>query len=178
MPESPVLAFPRAGAQPVSVHMTSLPAAAETTLLGVLILAGSIWIGGMVAVVLVARVSSLVLDPASRVAFFRVFGRGYGILATVALLIALIAGAILLGAAPWTGLSTAIVVLAALLVASLAWGILQARHLTRLRRAAAESGDPQALAAVGRRATAAALLRAGIGVFSLALFVLLLVFWA
>ena len=46
------------------------------------------------------------------------------------------------------------------------------------RRAAAESRDPQALAAVGRRAVAAALLRAGIGVFSLALFVLLLVFWA
>ncbi|WP_148302187.1 hypothetical protein [Tomitella biformata] len=157
--------------------MTSLPHALETALLGILVLAGSIWIGGMVAVLLVARVSSRTLDPASRVAFFRAFGRVYGIFASVDLLIGLIAGAVLLGAATWTGESTALAVVAALLVSSLAWGIVQARQLTRLRHAAAESEDQDARAQVAGRATAAALLRGGIGVFSLALFVQFLLFW-
>lgn len=155
--------------------MTSLSPAWESTLFGILLLAGALWIGGMITVILVARISSATLEPTARVAFFRTFGRVYGIIWTIVLLVGMIAGGILLGTAAWTGLSTAMAVLAALLVVSLAWGIVQAVHMSRLRRAATE--DDALHPTVRRRAGAAAALRAVIAVVTVALFVLALVDW-
>ncbi|MDN5759863.1 MAG: hypothetical protein L0H59_15275 [Tomitella sp.] len=167
--------------------MTSLAPAAESTMFGILILTACLWIGGMVTVVFVARISSATLDPKARVAFFRAFGRAYGIFATVALLVGFVVGGVLLGSSPWTGLSTAIVVMAVALVVALAWGIVQARHMTRMRHTAAQAGEAGIVAAeagaaaidadVARRARSAAALRAGIGLLTLALFVLSLARW-
>lgn len=157
--------------------MTSLSPGAENTLFGILILAACLWIGGMVTVVFVARISSATLDPMARVAFFRAFGRAYGIFATTVLLIGYIAGAVLLGCAPWTGMSTALVVVAAALAGALGWGIVQARRMTVLRHRAEESGDAHLHRHVAQGSRSAAALRASIGVLTLALFVLGLVHW-
>ncbi|WP_182358719.1 hypothetical protein [Tomitella gaofuii] len=156
--------------------MTSLSSGAESTLSGILILTACLWIGGMVTVVFVARTSSATLEPMARVSFFRAFGRAYGIFATIDLLVGLIAGAVLLGTAPWTGMSTALTVLAAALVVALAWGIVQARNMTRLRRRAEESGG--ALDGhVARGGRSAAALRGAIGLLTFALFAVGLAHW-
>ncbi|QDQ96139.1 hypothetical protein [Tomitella fengzijianii] len=156
--------------------MTSLSTGAESTLFGILILAACLWIGGMVTVVFVARISSATLDPMARVAFFRAFGRAFGVFATVDLLVGLIVGAVLLGTAPWTGMSTALATIAAALVVGLAAGIVQARNMTRLRRRAEESGG--ALDGhVARGGRSAAALRGTISLLTLALFAVGLAHW-
>ncbi|MGN6130678.1 MAG: hypothetical protein ACTHOK_10105, partial [Nocardioidaceae bacterium] len=43
----------------------------------VLVVATSIWLGGYVAIVVVARVATRTLDPGGRVALFRSLGRAY-----------------------------------------------------------------------------------------------------
>ena len=62
----------------------------EVALACVLLIAGSVWVGGYVAIGVVARVTVRTLGPADRVAFFRALGRMYGIVGTVALALALL----------------------------------------------------------------------------------------
>ena len=57
----------------------TLPRPAETSLTAVLLLATAVWIGGLVAIFVVARVAHATLGPAERVAFFRGLGRAYGL---------------------------------------------------------------------------------------------------
>jgi len=135
-------------------------------LLVLLILASSIWLGGAACLIVVSRITSTTLSATDRVALFRRLGRQWGIIGTVALLVAYACGLVLLFAAPWTALSTWLAVLGVLLALALAVGILQARRMTRLRRAAASSGAP---APHGR---SAAVLRTGIVVLSVAMVVL------
>jgi hypothetical protein len=55
----------------------ALPQTAETSLTAVLLLATAVWIGGLVAIFVMARVARAILGPAERVAFFRGLpGRG------------------------------------------------------------------------------------------------------
>jgi hypothetical protein len=49
----------------------ALPQPAETTLTAVLVLATAVWVGGLVAIFVVARVACATLGMAERVAFFR-----------------------------------------------------------------------------------------------------------
>jgi uncharacterized membrane protein len=143
---------------------------AEVVVACVLVLAAAVWVGGFVAIGVVARVSVRTLGPADRVAFFRSLGRVYLGVGTAALALALGSGAALLAGRPWDGTLTATAALAAALVAALASGVLQARRMTRLRREALAHPDDASLATrVRRGARNAGLLRAAIGVLTLAL---------
>lgn len=150
-----------------------MTAAASAPLIAVHALAASIWVGGLVAIFIVARAASRTLQPAQRVEFFRALGRSYGIIGTLALLVWLVTGAILLDDHPWDGLMVAAAVAAgALLVATVA-GMSQARAMTRLRRrAVAQVGGEPLDAQVRKGAIVAAILRGCIGVLTLALVVL------
>jgi hypothetical protein len=141
-------------------------------LTAVLLLAACVWVGGYVAIGVVARVATRTLEPAARISFFRGLGRSYVRVGTPALLVALGVGAVLVGDRGWDGRATAAAVLAALLLAALAFGVAQARRMTRARTAALSSGSPEFAARVRRGARAATALRAGIGVLTLALVVL------
>jgi len=145
----------------------------DAVLTGVLILATSLWLGGLIAIAIVAGVASRTLDPAARIAFFRALGRTYGIVGTAALVVAYATGAVLLGEQPWGTTSTVTAVVAAALAVTLALGIVQARRMTRLRRRMLDEADDVALAArVRHGAVGAQMLRGLIGVLSLVLLAL------
>lgn len=153
--------------------LVPVPSAAHAVLVGVLLLAAAIWVGGFVALVVVARVARRALEPTARVVFFRMLGRRYGVVGSLALLVGLATGAVLLTGRPWNGLLVAIVTVAGLLVVGTVVGVVQARRMTRLRRDALRDPDDAALAGRVRRvARRAALLRASIGGSSLALIAL------
>ena len=150
-----------------------ISAAASVPLIAVNALASAIWVGGLVAIFVVARAASRTLEPAQRVEFFRALGRSYGIVGTVALLVALATGAVVLVGQPCEGLWVGAPAVAGALLVATAAGMAQARAMTRLRRRAVaqvggESLDPK----VRRGALLAAILRACIGALTLALVVL------
>lgn len=147
-------------------------------LFGLLILCSSIWIGGMLTVIIVAGSTAAHLPHESRVAFFRDFGRRFAVVATAALVVAYICGGILLASDPWNGLSTALTACAAALVIALGIGIAQARRMTRLRHRHTKTPDDGRLAtAIARSARLALVLRAGLVVLTAAIFVLAVVRW-
>jgi hypothetical protein len=155
------------------------PDVVRTALEVVLLLAGSVWLGGLVTIAVVARVAGRTLGPVERVAFFRALGRAYGVVGGGALVLALVTAAVLAGTRPWNGLLTACAVVAAALVGTTAVGVRQAMRMTRLRERAL-AGPPGSDGghsrpddgAVRRGATRAAALRGLIAVLSLALAVL------
>ena len=131
-----------------------------------LLLATAVWIGGLVAIFVVARVARATLGPAERVAFFRGLGRarrrgGADVAAS---------GAVLASTYRWDGQLTASAVVAAGLVAVTVAGVAQARRMTRLRQDALRGpGSAEFTAKVRRGARSAAALRAAIAALSLAL---------
>lgn len=142
----------------------------EWVIVFVALLAASIWVGGLVAITVVTRVARSTVGAAEQVDFFRRLGRDYGIVSSVALLFALIAGGILLSDQPWESLSLAAVILAIVLVLSLVFGVLQARAMSRLRRSALLAPDDTDLSAQVRRDSARATqTRAAISLLSIAL---------
>ena len=130
----------------------------------ILVLGTAVWLGGFVTIVVVSRVASHTLEPAARVAFFRVLGRVYGIVSASALLLAVVGAGLLVRHRAWGATLLAATVVVAALVVATAIGVRQARAMTRLRRAALAAPDDDALAtrvrAGGRRAV---VLRAAIG---------------
>ena len=148
-----------------------VPLAASMPLIAVTAVASAIWIGGLVAIFVVARVASATLDQAQRISFFRALGRSYGIVGGVALLVALTGGAILLDGHPWDGLLIATAIVAGALMVATVAGIAQARAMTRLRRRAL-SGPTLLREQVHRGAIIAAALRGAIGLLTLTLVVL------
>jgi hypothetical protein len=150
--------------------MTTTTTAALT---GVLILASTVWLGGLAAIAVVARVATRTLDPAARVTFFRGLGRAYGLVGTTALALAYAAGAAVTYGRSWDGLLTATAAVATALAVTLAVGVAQARHMTRLRRQSlAQSDDADLCARVHRGAGRAGALRGLIALLSLALLAL------
>jgi uncharacterized membrane protein len=148
-------------------------AAASTPLIALHALSASVWVGGLVAISVVARAATATLDPATRVAFFRTLGRSYGVVGSVALLAALATGALLLRGHRWDGLLVATAVVAAALLAATAVGIAQARAMTRLRRRALTGAGAAVLdPRIRRGAVLAGSLRATIALLTLALVVL------
>ncbi|MGH3120190.1 MAG: hypothetical protein ACRDND_04030 [Streptosporangiaceae bacterium] len=142
-------------------------------LAGFLVLATAVWVGGLVAIFVVARVARRTLRPGERVAFFRGLGRAYGPVGGAALVIALGCGVALLSGRAWDGTLTAATVVAACLVAVTAAGVVQARRMTRLRQGAlAHPGDAGLADRVHREALGASVLRAAIAALSLALIAL------
>lgn len=145
----------------------------QAVLVGIFMLASCIWVGGYVAIAVVARTAVHTLDPGNRVAFFRSLGRSYLRVGAPALVVALGTGAALLSDQAWTGTASAAVAIAAALVLSLAFGVVQARRMTRLRTAAlAEPQDAGLQRRMARGARDATILRAAIGVLSFALIAL------
>jgi len=145
----------------------------QAVLLTMFVLASCVWVGGYVAIGVVASVATATLEPAQRVNFFRGLGRSYLLVGGPALLVALATGGWLIRDHPWDAVVLATVVVAAVLVVSLVVGVFQARRMTRLRAAAlAAPNDRTRRSAVRRGARTATLLRAAIGLFSLALVVL------
>ena len=142
-------------------------------LVTVLVLSTSVWMGGYVAIGVVARSTTATLAPAQRVAFFRALGRAYLWVGTPALVIALVSGALLARDHAWDAALITSVIVAALLVILLAVAVRQARRMTRLRHDALEAGeDPATLRAIRNGRRSAAGLRAVLGVLSLILVVL------
>jgi len=145
----------------------------DGVLTGLLILAAAIWLGGLFAIAIVARVATRTLAPEARVALFRGVGRSYGVVGTAALALAYGTGAALLRGHAWDLARVATVVVAVALAATLGTGIVQARHMTRLRRSALDQpGDHTLATRVRRGAIRAGVLRSLIGVLSLALLAL------
>lgn len=140
--------------------------------LTVLLLATSIWVGGYVAIAVVARTASTTLTVEDRVAFFRTLGRAYFWVGTPALVVALVTGAVLTRDADHGALFTAAVVIAVLLILSFAIAVVQARRMTQLRRQLLSSDDLQLAERVRRGAAAAGALRGMLGLLSVALVVL------
>jgi len=143
------------------------------TLTGLLIFAASVWLGGLIAIAVVARVATATLDAAARITFFRGLGRAYGIIGTASLALAYGTGAALLYGRSWNGTLIAAVTIAAALAATLAVGVAHARRMTRLRRQSLDVPDDEVLASrVQREAARAGGLRVLIAVLSLALLAL------
>lgn len=136
-------------------------------------LASSVWLGGYVALAVVARASTTSLAPTARVAFFRALGRAYLPVGGTALVVGILSGAVLLRDRPVDGLMIATAITAGLLVALLALGVVQARRMTRLRqRVTTAPSDGELVTQVVRGGSAATALRGLLGVLSLALVVL------
>jgi uncharacterized membrane protein len=139
----------------------------------VALLACSIWVGGFVAIVVVARVARAQLDRPAQIAFVRALGRRYLVVGLSSLVVALAAGVALLTQRDWdTTALAAVIVAAALVVVTLA-GVAQARGMTRSRARAMRAPQDADLARRVRRGAARAVaLRASIGGLTLALLAL------
>jgi uncharacterized membrane protein len=149
-----------------------LPLGVARILAGLLILGGALWLGGFVAIVIFSRSTKKALTTPQRVAVFRELGRRYVIVASVAFALVVIPGGVLLASRRADGYTLAVLIIALLLVVVTVVGIRQARRMTRLRRAAIAEPDAADAAALQRGTRVASVLRASIGVCSLALFVL------
>jgi len=146
--------------------------ALQAALVSVLVIATSIWVGGYVTIVMVARATTKTLPPAQRVAFFRAFGRLHGVVSVPALILGLGAGSWLLADRDYDRLLAAATAVAAALLVTLIAGVVQARRLTRLRQRAVTDASGELDLSIGRSARRAVWLRAGIGALSVALVVL------
>ena len=142
-----------------------------TILVFVELLAASIWIGGFVAIGVVAKVARAQLEPAQRVAFFRHLGRTYLRVGGAALAVALVCGGVLLAGGPWTSTKSAAVVLGLCLAAVTVAGVLQARAMTRLRQEQLRNANTVLGARIKRQETRAMVLRASIGLLTIVLLV-------
>ncbi len=136
-----------------------------------LVLAGAVWVGGVLVIPLVNRAAWQTLTEGQRIAFFQRFGRLYGVVAAVSLAVAFSsAGALLAGhqvdATLIAGLVTAVLLVVATII-----GVLQARHMTALRSAAARWQDAARRSRVATAGRAATALRAVIAVLTLLLVV-------
>ena len=145
----------------------------QSVLFAVLILSTSVWVGGYVAIAVVARAATATLTSAGRVAFFRSLGRSYLWIGGPALLIALATAVVLLRDRELDALMVVAIVVAVALVALLAIAVAQARRMTRLRRRALDATEDEQLAMrVRRGGQAAGIMRAILGLLSLLLVVL------
>ena len=142
----------------------------KPALVFIALLGACVWVGGLVAIVVVARAARATLEPRAQVAFFRALGRSYGVVGTTALALTLGSGAALLSERSWSATALAAVLVAATLVLVTAAGVRQARGMTRLREQALHNATSGILAErVRRGARLAAMLRAAIALLSIAL---------
>lgn len=145
----------------------------DVLLLSTCLLATSVWIGGYVAVAVVAQTAARTLDAAQRVGFFRVLGRAYLPIGLGALFIAIGSGAALARHVGWSVLLLSVIAALSGLVACLMIAVAQARRMTGLRTCLLATPEDGELAhRVDRAAAAATTLRALVGILSIAVVVL------
>lgn len=138
----------------------------------ILVLSTSVWLGGYLTIFIVALSSRRSLSPEARVDFFRALGRDYLPLGVAALVGGLGSGAYLLQLRGWGPLPYAASALGVALVVVLAVAVGQARALTKARARRLAAGEAGTAADVKRNAASAGLLRALLGVITVALVVL------
>jgi uncharacterized membrane protein len=139
-------------------------------LIGILVLAASVWIGSLVCLVVVASAARSSLDAPTRVAFFRALGRRYGMVGGGALATVIGVG-LAMGWPPssWDRLEDTAAALTAAVVVATAAGVGQARGMTRLRQRSLERPtDPSLAERVRLGARVATVLRGLIAALSLA----------
>jgi hypothetical protein len=136
----------------------------RTIAISVVLLGGSIWIGSMVCLAVVARVATQVLSTTDRVELFADVGRIYRVLGTTALVAAACAAAALAGdPADWDALTLTAFVLGGFLLGLSLAGMRQAHRMTTMRRALAPSS-----AQLRRAARDATVLRSLMGLVTVA----------
>lgn len=124
----------------------------NVALVAVELLAASVWVGSLASLAVVARVARRVLDPRSRVVFFRVLGQHYAVVGPVSLLVSIGVGlAIAWPPSQWSAFLASAVGLAGALVVATAAGMAQARAMTRRRQKAVSAPDEAAPAQAVRR---------------------------
>jgi uncharacterized membrane protein len=137
------------------------------------LLAACVWVGGFLAVAVVARVARRELEAPARVAFFRSLGRSYGKVGGSALAVAVLTGTVLIAQRGWDRSAGAAALLASALIVSTVAGVAQARRMTRLRQRALHAPlDPTLSAPIDHGARQALILRTAIGALTLALLAL------
>ncbi|HEX5535154.1 MAG TPA: hypothetical protein VFX33_15545 [Actinomycetales bacterium] len=134
-----------------------------------LLLAGAVWVGGVLVIPLVTRAAWQTLPDGLRIAFFQRFGRLYGMVAGVSLVLAFACAGVLLAGHPFDATLIAGCVTAVLLVIATVVGVLQARHMTALRSAAVRAPDQATRSRLTTAGGAATALRAVIAVLTLLL---------
>lgn len=145
----------------------------EVALATLLVLATSVWVGGIAALVVVASATRRTLSEEERVRTFRLVGRVWAPVAGTALVVGFVISAILTWGHPHETAWYLAVAAAAAVVLTTAAGIVQARALSALRRRALNAPHDEWLAAlVGRTASRAAVLRGLIALWTLVLVVL------
>src|SRR5690606_22007060 len=141
------------------VGMLAMSPPLQASLAVLLVVAASVWLGGYVAIAVVAFTARNTLEAQHRVTFFRALGRAFLPVGGAALLVAQVSGTLLLLQREWDALTLATLVLEAGLIALLAVAVAQARRMTRLRQRALHAGAGAELAAqVARGGRAAGLL--------------------
>jgi hypothetical protein len=134
-----------------------------------LLLAGAVWVGGVLVIPLVTRAAWQTLPEGQRIAFFQRFGRLYGVVGAVSLVVAFSCAGVLLAGHPVDATLIASWVTGVLLVIATVVGVLQARQMTALRSAAAAAPDAEPRPRVTTAGRAATALRAVIAVLTLLL---------
>lgn len=155
-------------------YRMNAPVATSPPLIFAALLGACVWGGGLVTIAIVVGVTREQLDRTAQVDFLRALGRRYLRVGAPALALALGPGAVLLGGRPWNLTSSATVVVGVALVVVTAAGVVQAQGMTRLRAEALDPpGDDHVLAQQIRRGSVrATVLRAAIGLLSVALLAL------
>lgn len=139
-------------------------------LIAVLILSSSVWIGSLACLAVVANAARSSLEPAARVAFFRALGRRYALVGDGALAVTIAVGlALAWPPSSWGRLEDTAAALTGAVVVATAFGVRQARAMTRLRRRslAAPADDAQLAARIHRGGIEAAVLRGLIAALTL-----------
>ena len=147
---------------------------ARMVVIAVGMLAGSVWVGSLVCLALVARVASRHLDGPARVSLFRAIGRLYAVVGTGALVVAIAVGVVLAWPLPdASGTVVTALVLAGILVVLTGAGMAQARRMTlRRQHVLGAPRDPDGQRAVARGATAAGALRGAMAAVTFVIVVL------
>ena len=148
--------------------------ATSTPLVALELLPASVWVGSLVCLALVTNSARKVLDGPSQVALFRSIGRRYGVVGTVALLVAIGCGlALAWPPSTWSATTEAAVALSGVLVLATTAGMVQARAMTALRRRVMGApGDVAAADALRRGRTLARALRGTMAALTLCVLVL------
>ncbi|HET8931144.1 MAG TPA: hypothetical protein VFN21_10845 [Acidimicrobiales bacterium] len=107
-------------------------------LLTIHLLAFAIWVGNLVALPITVRLLKPMADPKLQAAYFPKMGRMFGTVGTVALIVAILTGAVLAGRpGDWSGPALGAIITGLVVLGVTTIAMVQARRVGKLRRALA-----------------------------------------